>query len=157
MFLIIKEFVQPKKSLNRESLIWKEQRRGWERERGGCAGQQAVIFKVRIGLGGIEGSYRETNKHRDRADNKNPKQSRVAQLVSYKFYQSHFNLWHGMFVWVNYCHSVGVIRFSQFQSHLMKHIPNLFLCKCASQINIMMVSKYDKLFQLNIVGQRLML
>jgi hypothetical protein len=33
MFYIIKEFVQPKMSLNREFLIWKQRGRGWERER----------------------------------------------------------------------------------------------------------------------------
>jgi hypothetical protein len=58
---IIKEFVQRKMSLNREFLIWKE--RGGERERGAGrktgrgadrrAGQQACIFKVRLGLGEI--------------------------------------------------------------------------------------------------------
>jgi hypothetical protein len=84
---IIKEFVQPKMSLNREFLIWKEQGRGGggegEIERGGWAGQQAVIFKVRLGLGYIEGKYRETIRHRERADNKNLEQSRVAQLVGY--------------------------------------------------------------------------
>jgi hypothetical protein len=40
---IIKEFIQPKMSLNREFLIWKE------RGRGGWAVQQAVILKVRLG------------------------------------------------------------------------------------------------------------
>ena len=47
------------------------------------------IFKVRLGLGEIEGRDRdterkrdiETKRLRDRADNKNHKQSRVAQLV----------------------------------------------------------------------------
>ncbi len=121
---------------------------GWERERerGGCAGQQAVIFKVRIGLGGIEGSYRETKKHRDRADNKNPRQSRVAQLVSYKFTRPTLIFDMECFFWVYYCHSVGVIWFSQFQSHLMKHFPSLLLCKRASQINILMIISYVKLF-----------
>jgi hypothetical protein len=37
-------------SLNREFLIWKERGRGVrERERGGWAGQQAVIFRIRFG------------------------------------------------------------------------------------------------------------
>ncbi len=51
---IIKEFVHPKMSLNREFLIWKERGRGCEIERGGrgrerergvggLAGQQAGI------------------------------------------------------------------------------------------------------------------
>jgi hypothetical protein len=35
---------------NREFVIWKERGRG-ERERGGQAGQQVGIFKVRLGLG----------------------------------------------------------------------------------------------------------
>ena len=48
---------------------------------GGQAGQQAPIFKVRIGLGEIEGRDIEIKGRRDRADNKNPEQSRVAQLV----------------------------------------------------------------------------
>jgi hypothetical protein len=53
IFNNIKEFVQPKMSLNnREFLIWKrEGGRGGERD--GCAGQQAGIFKVRLGLGEI--------------------------------------------------------------------------------------------------------
>jgi hypothetical protein len=48
-----------------------------ERERGvgGQAGQQAGIFKVRLGLGEIEGRYIEIKGHRDRADNKNPEQT----------------------------------------------------------------------------------
>jgi hypothetical protein len=33
---IIKELVQPKMSLNREFLIWKERGRGWEREGLAC-------------------------------------------------------------------------------------------------------------------------
>jgi hypothetical protein len=37
---------------NREFLIWKERGKGVERERG--AGEQAGIFKVRLGLGEIE-------------------------------------------------------------------------------------------------------
>jgi hypothetical protein len=50
-------------SLNREFLIWKEQGRGCERERGGWMG-----FKVRLGLGEIEGRDRdrETYKQRDK-------------------------------------------------------------------------------------------
>jgi len=37
-------------SLNREFLIWKERGRGVrERERGGWAGHQAVIFRIRFG------------------------------------------------------------------------------------------------------------
>ena len=47
---IIKEFVQPKMSLNRDFYIWKERGRlVRERERGGLLGQQAVMFKVRLG------------------------------------------------------------------------------------------------------------
>jgi hypothetical protein len=57
---IIKEFVQPKVSLNnREFLIWKERDRGRRSDR--RAGGQADM--ARFG--------------RDRADNKNPKQSCV--------------------------------------------------------------------------------
>ncbi len=45
---IVKEFIHPKVSLNnREFLIWKD--RG---TRGRPAGQQAGIFKIRLGLGG---------------------------------------------------------------------------------------------------------
>jgi hypothetical protein len=52
---IIKEFVQAKMSFtSREFLIWKERGRGWERQRGGQAGQPASIFKVRLGVGEIE-------------------------------------------------------------------------------------------------------
>jgi len=51
-----------------------------ERE-GGWAGQQAVILKVRLGLGETE---RGTWKQNDRANNENPKQSWVAQLVLIK-------------------------------------------------------------------------
>jgi hypothetical protein len=43
IFYIIKELVQPKKSLsNREFLIWKERGRGG-RERGGWASRQAYL------------------------------------------------------------------------------------------------------------------
>jgi hypothetical protein len=60
----IKELVQPKMSLNnREFLIWKERGREWGRKRGGCAGQQAGIFKVRLGLGEIEWIYREIERY----------------------------------------------------------------------------------------------
>ncbi len=53
-----------------------------ERERGGWAGQQAVLLKVRFGRDGGERQRDiETKRHRDRADNKNPEQSRVVQLV----------------------------------------------------------------------------
>jgi hypothetical protein len=54
-------------SLNREFLIWKERGRG-ERERGAGwqAGQQAGIFKVRLGLGVIEGRDRNTERQGDR-------------------------------------------------------------------------------------------
>jgi hypothetical protein len=46
----MKEFVQPKMSLNsREFLIWKERGRGRERER-----QPGSIFKVKLGLGETE-------------------------------------------------------------------------------------------------------
>ncbi len=52
----IKEFVQPKISLNNSKfLIWKERGRG-ERE-GGGAGRSA-IFKVRLGLGETDGRDR---------------------------------------------------------------------------------------------------
>jgi hypothetical protein len=62
---IIKEFVQPKKSLsNSEFLIWKERGRGLEgggdREWGGSVGQQVGIFKVRLGFGEIERRDRDT-------------------------------------------------------------------------------------------------
>jgi hypothetical protein len=42
---------------NSEFLIWKE--RGGERGAGWRAGQQSGLFKVRLGLGEIEGKYRE--------------------------------------------------------------------------------------------------
>ncbi len=58
---------------------------------GGQAGQQAGIFKVRLGLGEIEGRDIEIKGHRDRADNKNPEQSRVAQLV---FHKNQIKSWH---------------------------------------------------------------
>ena len=62
---IIKEFVQPKKTpSNREFLIWKERGRG-ERERGGRAGQQAGIFKVRLGLVEIERLRGKTERQRE--------------------------------------------------------------------------------------------
>jgi hypothetical protein len=49
---IIKEFVQPKMSLNnREFLIWKERGRGW-----------AGILKVRLGLGEVEERDRDTER-----------------------------------------------------------------------------------------------
>jgi hypothetical protein len=41
-------------SLNREFLTWKEQGRGVREREGWVAGQQAVIFKVRLGLGETE-------------------------------------------------------------------------------------------------------
>ncbi len=49
-------------------------------------GKQAGIFKVRLCLGEIEMKRDrerdiETKRHRDRGDNKNPEQSRGAQLV----------------------------------------------------------------------------
>ncbi len=60
---MIKEFVQPKMSLNsREFLFWKES--GWgKRERDGRASQQAGIFKVRLGLVEIES---EIQRHRNK-------------------------------------------------------------------------------------------
>jgi hypothetical protein len=65
-------------SLNsREFLIRKERDRVV-----GRLGQLASIFKVRLGLGEIEGRDRETERQRNRADNKNPEQSWVAQLVA---------------------------------------------------------------------------
>ncbi len=56
------------------------EREGEEGERVGWGGQQAGIFKVRLGLGEIEGrdwdTVRkrdiETKRHRDRVANKNP-------------------------------------------------------------------------------------
>ncbi len=93
-------------SLNREFLIWKERggerERERERERGGRAGQQAVILKVRLcsvwerqrgetvkkrqrGESEIKRQRDlETKRQRDRAENKNAEQSRVAQLVHNK-------------------------------------------------------------------------
>jgi hypothetical protein len=59
---------------------------------GGRAGPQAGIYRVRLGLGKIEGRDRERyrdieiKRHRDRADNKNPEQSQVAQLVFHKLF-----------------------------------------------------------------------
>jgi hypothetical protein len=68
------------------------EREGWA---SGWAGQPVGIFKVRVGLEEkeIEGRGRvkerkrdiEINRHRERADYKNPKQSQVAQLVINKF------------------------------------------------------------------------
>jgi hypothetical protein len=56
----IKEFVQPKMSLNREFLIWKEREGGVREREGGVGGRaggqvsrQAGIFKVTLGLGEI--------------------------------------------------------------------------------------------------------
>jgi hypothetical protein len=49
---------------NREFLIRKE-RGGRERERGWREGQQADIFEVRLGLGEIEGRYRDIEGHRN--------------------------------------------------------------------------------------------
>jgi hypothetical protein len=46
----------------REFLIWKERGRG-RRERG--AGRRLGRFKVRLGLGEIEGSDRDTERYRD--------------------------------------------------------------------------------------------
>jgi hypothetical protein len=72
-------------SLNREFLILKEQGRGRERG-GGWVGQQAVIFKVwvRFERDRVERQRERdmaTKRRRERADNKNPEQSWVAQLV----------------------------------------------------------------------------
>ncbi len=48
---IIKEFVQPKMSLNKGISYLEREREGVrERERCGLTGQQAGIFKVRLGL-----------------------------------------------------------------------------------------------------------
>jgi hypothetical protein len=69
IFYIIKEFVQPKMSLNREFLIWKEQGRRCEREGevGGWAGQKAVIFKVRFGKDrGDRQRYKDIERHRNK-------------------------------------------------------------------------------------------
>jgi hypothetical protein len=41
LIYIIKELVQPKMSLNREFLIWKERGRGCDRARGWLAGRSA--------------------------------------------------------------------------------------------------------------------
>ncbi len=62
-----------------------------EGQAGGWAGHQASILKVWLGLGEIEGRDgdrdtqrdKETKRHRDKADSKNPPQGRVAQLVEY--------------------------------------------------------------------------
>ncbi len=57
----VKEFFQPKVSLNnRKFIIWKE--REGVRERGVREGQHADIFKVRLGLGEIEGRDRDTER-----------------------------------------------------------------------------------------------
>jgi hypothetical protein len=71
---IIKEFVQPKMSLKREFLIWKERGRGEsEGVREKKRGRQADIFKVRLGLGEIDRyrrgerqRYREIERHRNK-------------------------------------------------------------------------------------------
>jgi hypothetical protein len=73
-------------SLNsRKFLTWKE--RGRVREREGWADQQAGIFKVRLGLVEIE---TEIKRQRDRANNKKHEQSREAQLVINKLWNSWF-------------------------------------------------------------------
>ncbi len=72
-FIFIKEFVQPKLSLNNRTFLILKERKGGDREGhagGQWVGQQAGILKVRIGLGEIEGRDRdtidrETNKQRD--------------------------------------------------------------------------------------------
>jgi hypothetical protein len=52
---------------SREFLIWKERGKGLERDRGvGERVSPASIFKVRLGLGEIQGRYRETERQRDR-------------------------------------------------------------------------------------------
>ena len=60
----VKEFVQPKMSPNnREIIIPKERKRGWENKREASeqlASQLAAIFKVRLGLREIKGRDRET-------------------------------------------------------------------------------------------------
>jgi hypothetical protein len=59
---IIKEFVHPKRASATGNFLSgkREGAGGGERERkwGGRAGQQAAIFKVRLGLGDIEGRDR---------------------------------------------------------------------------------------------------
>jgi hypothetical protein len=75
-------------SLNREFLIFKVQGRGRERG-GGWVGQQPVIFKVwvRFERDRVERQRERviaTKRGRERADNKNPEQSWVAQLVNNK-------------------------------------------------------------------------
>ena len=72
------------------SYLERERERG-QIERARWAGQQAGIFKVRLGLEdsnrGDRQRYREiqrdreTQKQRDRVNNKNPEQSQVAKLV----------------------------------------------------------------------------
>jgi hypothetical protein len=52
---IIKEFVQPKLSLNREFLIWKDRGRG-VREREGWVGRESYL---RLSLGETEGRDRD--------------------------------------------------------------------------------------------------
>ncbi len=52
----------------------------------GQAGRQ-VSRQAYLGLGKIEERDRDTKRHRDRSDNKNPEQSRVAQLVQDKNYE----------------------------------------------------------------------
>ncbi len=44
-------------------------------------GQHTGIFKIRLGVGEIEGRDRDTEIQKDRADNKDPKKSLIAQLV----------------------------------------------------------------------------
>jgi hypothetical protein len=70
IFYIIKEFVQPKMSLNREFLILKERGRGVREREGGWAGQQAVIFMVSLGKV-WERKRGETETQRDRERHRN--------------------------------------------------------------------------------------
>ena len=66
------------------------------RERGGPVGQQAGYLRLDLGERErwLRQRYRETYKQRDRADNKNPEQSWVAQLVIYNFSFSKLALYH---------------------------------------------------------------
>jgi hypothetical protein len=58
--------VCPTKNEPQQGISYLEKARERGGERGGWAGQQAVIFKVRLGLGEIEGRHRETEIERHR-------------------------------------------------------------------------------------------
>jgi hypothetical protein len=59
LIYILTEFIQPKMSLYSGDFLFLKERGKGVRERGGWAGHQAVIFKVRLGLGEIEGRDRD--------------------------------------------------------------------------------------------------